>query len=347
MKIERRAMARLIHRGAARAWRSWLELLADRARMRRALAGFANAAILKAMNSWLAWSEAHAEQMRKALFGASAFLNIAVRRAWNAWRSALASVGPLRRAMSHLLSRKLSKGLNKLVAMAQKRRELRAKLYRLAHIKAGRAVNSWKANAASRRRVGRVGAGWLHRAERKALNSWFFYVAGKLRLAALVHSWRGGVQRGFNQWVEATRRQNDVPLGSPINLRSIRVMTWREVCVWLHRINIPVSRSPPTLLRTLRAGAPYAEIVRRIMPTFWVRHKLGKISNPVTLFTTLQQFFETDMVTRIVGFQRLDVRALDEGKAIEHLELLASMREILDATIEHEVARHGVVYAPD
>ena len=88
-------------------------------------------------------------------------------------------------------------------------------------------------------------------------------------------------------------------------------------------------------------------LVRRILPTFWVRHKMADVLSPAGVFNCLQQFFETEQVVRVVGCQRLDVRALEEGKAIEHLELLANMHEILEDALERAVARRGIVYAPD
>ena len=125
-------------------------------------------------------------------------------------------------------------------------------------------------------------------------------------------------------------------------------MTWREGCAWLHDLGIHVSRSPPTLLRTLRSGSPYQELVRRISVAFWVRYQMAQIANARTLFTTLQHFFETELVMRVVGCQRLDVAGLVEGRAIEHLELLASLREVLNEVEEHRAfnaaVRDGVYY---
>ena len=151
------------------------------------------------------------------------------------------------------------------------------------------------------------------------------------RQSGLISSFRH-CARAFNTWKDRCRRLAHVALGAPNSLRSIRVMTWRECCAWLHHIGINVSRSPPTLLRTLRAGAPYQDIVRQVSLTFWLRHKMAQIANPVSLFQCLQHFFETALVVRVVGCQRLDVRALEQGRAIEHLELLSSLREILEDT---------------
>ena len=63
---------------------------------------------------------------------------------------------------------------------------------------------------------------------------------------------------------------------TPVVLRSIRTMTWRECCSWLTRVGIPVSRSPPTLIRTLKEGFVYQELVRKISPAYYVRHKVRR-----------------------------------------------------------------------
>ena len=64
------------------------------------------------------------------------------------------------------------------------------------------------------------------------------------------------------------------PPKSPHQWRMIKAMTWRECCSWLTRVGIPVSRSPPTLIRTLKEGFVYQELVRKISPAYYVRHKV-------------------------------------------------------------------------
>ena len=121
-------------------------------------------------------------------------------------------------------------------------------------------------------------------------------------------------------------------------------MTWREVCAWLNYIGIHVSRSPPTLLRTLKNGIVYQELVRRISVGFWVRQKVRTLIEPAAVYSMLQHFFETDLVMHTLGCQRLDVAALAAGKAIEHLELLSALRTVLEAAEEATllVAWNGV-----
>ena len=54
-------------------------------------------------------------------------------------------------------------------------------------------------------------------------------------------------------------------------------MTWREVCAFLTALGIPVSRSPPTLLHALREGHVYQELIHRISPAYYVRHRVGHV----------------------------------------------------------------------
>ena len=137
---------------------------------------------------------------------------------------------------------------------------------------------------------------------------------------------------------------------SPVVRRSIKPLTWRKCCTWLHSLGIYVSRSPPTLLRTLRTGAPYQELVHRISVTFWVRNHMAGISDSHVLFTMLQAFFQTDLVERVIGCTRLDVPALVEGRATDHLELLAFFHEIHQEVTAHrafnEAVRDGVYSTP-
>ena len=148
---------------------------------------------------------------------------------------------------------------------------------------------------------------------------------------------------GFNKWKEEVVRRREASQEG-VHLRTIRALTWRQACAWLHSLGIAVSRSPPTLLRQLRMGVPYAELVRRISVTWCLRHNIAHIAEPLALFRSLQQLYETELVVCVVGCQRFDARALEEGKALEHLELLASLREVIEAVQEARAARDGIMY---
>ena len=93
------------------------------------------------------------------------------------------------------------------------------------------------------------------------------------RFASLLKTFRSPAKRsGFDQWRSVTKTQRKGPKSppkSPHQWRMINAMTWRECCSWLTRIGIPVSRSPPTLIRTLKEG-----FVRKISPAYYVRHKV-------------------------------------------------------------------------
>ena len=343
----RRAGFHFRNMGAARAWNSWMRFLREKTQMRRAMAAFAGDGLLKGLNKWAEFAILRRERCRRAVQGASAFLGAEARRAWNTWTMAVSACAPIRKAMMFWMGVPEAKAWFKWRRLISARASLRQKLYRLANQKLSRGMMSWKAWMVTARKKRKIGSAFRHPGKRRGFNTWIFYLRGRRRLRGLVYSWKYGVRAGFNKWRAMTRRRSIDELGSPTLLRSIRPMTWRESCVWLQRVGIPVSRSPPTLLRTLRQGTPYQMLVRRILPTFWVRHKMADVLSPAGVFNCLQQFFETEQVVRVVGCQRLDVRALEEGKAIEHLELLANMHEILEDALERAVARRGIVYAPD
>ena len=329
----RHALGHFLLHEAAKALNTWVGVVADAFTLRRALAAFGNAALRKGWNSWMSLAETRRMQLAKARAGVRTMLNLEVRRALNSWKSARQALQPVLRGIAHWRNAPVKKAFNSMCANVRRREYMRAVLFRLQHLLVGKAVRTWQAKIASGllKRLTRLGAAWVHWPKRKALNTWFAYYRGQRRLRGLVHTFQGtGLRRGFNSWREATKRRPGIVLGAPNNLRSIRAMTWREAVTWLLMVGIRVSRSPPTLLRTLRAGGPYADIIRLCSPIFYARHKVSHIANSLTLFATLQHFFETELVVRVVGCQRLDVAALDHGKAIEHLELLSSLREVVE-----------------
>jgi len=124
------------------------------------------------------------------------------------------------------------------------------------------------------------------------------------------------------------QRRLRLPLGTE-HLRLIKPLTWRECCGWLTLAGLKVSRSPPTLLRTLRQGAVYQELVRFASPVYFLRHRIGHLREGQKVFVAVQQFLDSEPALSYVGCQKLDVRALEEGKAIEHLELVAIFKALL------------------
>ena len=55
----------------------------------------------------------------------------------------------------------------------------------------------------------------------------------------------------------------------------------------------------------------------------------------------MQQFLDTDAVIRIVGCQKIDVVALEAGKAIEHLALVMLLKTVLTHAEEEPSLLHG------
>lgn len=297
-----------------------------------------------AADAWrsMAAARAHARWVHRATMWAVldgrlrraklALRGLEVRISLRTWRRTAHTLGPLRRCVARWAWRmSRARALHRWAATTRaaggRRRSLRMALHRKMH----RALHLWRtSHAYLRRTAGRIGAtSWLRRAQRRALQIWARRARRAGRLVRLVRSVHRA-RLAFKHWRAATRRRPLEPLGAPINLRTIRAMTWRECCVWLAAIGIRVSRSPPALLRTLKSGAPYKELIRRISAPFWVRHKVAAVGQPRLIFGLLQQLFDMALVVRVLGCQKLDVSSLEEGKALEHLELLACIREVLD-----------------
>ena len=122
-------------------------------------------------------------------------------------------------------------------------------------------------------------------------------------------------------------------------------MTWREVCAFLTALGIPVSRSPPTLLHALREGHVYQELIHRISPAYYVRHRVGHVHEQSRnyVFKTVQRFFETDLVIGVVGCQKVDIADLVGGRARVHLELLETFKTLIEARREHDEHRRDAL----
>lgn len=343
------SLAHFVHHSEARAWRQWRHACDTLRTLLRGLAGFHSSLVRKAYNTWLEACEERARRLYALRGALNSLRNGESRRAFNSWLRHRAqrqkSLQPLLRGLAHWRNAPVSKALNRLVAAAAGRRRIRTILFRWRNRKLASAVRAWRSRVLGRREVPltlRLGLALRHPRQRRALNSWLFHIRGKQRLRALVLSFKGH-RRGFNKWKEEVVRRREASQEG-VHLRTIRALTWRQACAWLHSLGIAVSRSPPTLLRQLRMGVPYAELVRRISVTWCLRHNIAHIAEPLALFRSLQQLYETELVVCVVGCQRFDARALEEGKALEHLELLASLREVIEAVQEARAARDGIMY---
>jgi hypothetical protein len=338
----RRAMGMFMNQGLNKGFNSWLGHLERRAVMRASLMAMVHAATKKCLNTWAAEAERRAEA--RAKFEAAAFTlrNLPLKKAYNSIKAAAEGNAPLRRAMAHWKNQPLSRALFFLKANAAMLRQLKAQVHRWKHGKLSAALNSWIARTSKRgSSAQRAVMGIINRPQRLALNSWLAFAAGRRRLAGLLNTFRSPAKRrGFNQWRAVTktsaRKGPKSPPKSPHQWRMIKAMTWRECCSWLTRVGIPVSRSPPTLIRTLKEGFVYQELVRKISPAYYIRHKVAHCHETNGVFLMVQQFLDTELVISFIGCQKLDVIALESGKAIDHLQLVMLFKTILVGVHERE-----------
>jgi len=300
----------------------------------------------RCLNSWKGYAEERAlirERARAALF---TLANVPLKKAVNKLKAAAEGMKPLKRAMAHWRNKPLVHAWYKLIAHAAKLRKIKGQLYRWKNRKLGMAMNAWvartpKRGSAKRRAIRAI----IHRPQRTALNTWLQYVAQKARLRGLLNTFANpGYRRCFKAWKERygrTKKPKEPPK-SPQQWRMIKAMTWRECCSWLTRVGIPVSRSPPTLIRTLKEGFVYQELVRKISPAYYVRHKVAQCHESNGVFLMVQQFLDTELVISVVGCQKLDVIALEAGKAIDHLQLVMLFKTLLESQKDAPGAKHGM-----
>lgn len=93
------------------------------------------------------------------------------------------------------------------------------------------------------------------------------------------------------------------------------------------------------LLRTLREGTLYCELVRLASPSHY--HRMRRLREPAAIFVAMQHFLITSPALAGVRAHRktIDVSALEVGKAFEHRALLSIMKAVLDqANYEVRVA---------
>ena len=313
-------MALFMNQGLNKGLNSWLAHMERRALMRTALLAMVHRATKTCLNTWVA--EAERRAAARAKFEAAAFTlrNLPLKKAINSFRAAVAANAPLRRAMAHWKNQPISRALFALKAHAAMLRKLKAQMHRWKHVKLTKALNSWIARTSKRGSARkRAVLGIINRPQRLALNTWLSFWRGRRRLAGLLNTFRNPAKRrGFNQWRAVTkpsgRKGPKSPPKSPHQWRMIKAMTWRECCSWLTRVGIPVSRSPPTLIRTLKEGFVYQELVRKISPAYYVRHKVAQCHETNGVFLMVQQFLDTELVISYIGCQKLDVIALESGK---------------------------------
>ena len=111
----------------------------------------------------------------------------------------------------------------------------------------------------------------------------------------------------------------------------IKPLAWRECCSWLALLVLEVPSSPPALLRTLKEGGVYRNLLQRASPAHDRRTRAGQLRKPAAIFAAVEQFLETAPALASLPKSRraLDLRALGEGKAAEHRDLLAMFKVVL------------------
>jgi hypothetical protein len=325
--------------------RTWLGALEKYQMLVLALAAFGHFSARRALKRWCMHAATHGlvrHKERAVAGGRYATMRFAALRRWqSAVVSEIASLRRLSTAVEAGWRAVAGAFLRKLREAVAHSAHTQSLLLQWRQRRVGHRLYQWRVRYAWASHVARVHRLLAHLPEWRALSRWMGRLQIHRRLHMLAGSFRPLHQRRawFRTWRDHTRRPPLVPLGAPSHLRPIRSMTWRECCTWLGSEGIRVSHSPPVLLRALRTGAPYKELVRRIAPPFWVRHKLARVHDPRMLFGLIQQLFDAESFVHVLGCQRLAVGELVDGKALEHLELLAVMREVLELRL---LEQHGM-----
>ena len=81
--------------------------------------------------------------------------------------------------------------------------------------------------------------------------------------------------------------------------------------------------------RDLSVHCLVQELIRKASPVYYLRHRVGHQADTAAIFVAVQHFLDAEPALSYVGCQKLDVLALQEGKAIEHLELIAIFKALL------------------
>ena len=111
---------------------------------------------------------------------------------------------------------------------------------------------------------------------RKAWGAWHEMAFGTATRQAALSRYK----RGFSQWkVVSHRWRRGRRLPPTDKWKMVKPMTWRECGSWLQRLGIStVSQDPPTLIRALKEGLAYQNLVRKVWPAYYVRHKVPSCS---------------------------------------------------------------------
>jgi len=290
--------------------------------------------------------EQRAAMRERMLSAARVLVDARAKRAVNSWRSVAAALRPLRRGMGKWMCPAQNRALNKLRDFTRQSLHVRAQLQRIRYSKATACMNTWKSAMRTHRKRRAYGMRLTAhgRMQTMVLNTWKTWREQRRRLRMAASGFRK--ERPYFSLWKAQRRvvvqsSPAKPL-SPFGPRvMIKAMTWRECCSWLNLQGIRVSRSPPTLLRALKEGGVYIDLVHQISPAYYVRHKVERCQETCGVFMMVQAFFDSDLVISIVGCQKIDVLALRAGKAREHLDLIETFKTVLTTVRRSEAGGHA------
>lgn len=334
MNLAKRAVSFLLNRNLAKGINSWLARMAEFDSMRRSFGAFFHSATKKVLNTWVSYLEERDAMRARMLAAARIMVDARIKRCVNTWRGVADKLKPLKAGLGKWMNPAMNKALNKLAAVTQKALFIRAQLHRIRHSKATACINTWKAKMKALRRKKSYGTRLTAhgRKQTAAINTWKEFMEQRRRLRQAAAGFNPK-RNCFAYWKnQVVKQPSPAKPASPLGPRvMIKAMTWRECCSWLNQQGIRVSRSPPTLLRALKEGGVYIELVHRISPAYYVRHKVERCQETCGVFMMVQAFFDSDLVISIVGCQKIDVLALRAGKAREHLDLIETLKTILTA----------------
>jgi len=345
VRLKRRALTRFVLASQVRALGIWRVHAAESALMAAAVSALRNREARAAYNSWLWWLEARkasAEKMRAAI---AAMVGVKMRAALNSWCAEKERTAPLRRGAARWANRPAARCFIKMREFGRERQRLRSQVHRMRHQQLVGCLRKWRAGSDGRRRRAGCVRAIQNPPVRRAVNTWVAMAARRQRLKAIMGTLVDpSKRRSLNRWKAVTRfrlRPGSPPPTPRAPMRLIQAMTWRQACTWLQSIGCDVSRSPPTLLRALKEGLVYQQLVRTISPYYFMRHKVSTSHErgAGSVFVMVQQFFDTEAVIAVVGCQKLDIKALTAGKAREHLDLVQTFRTVHKA--RRSEAHHG------
>jgi len=345
VRLKRRALTRFVLASQVRALGIWRVHAEESVLMAAAVSAFRNREARAAYNSWLWWLEARkasAEKMRAAI---AAMVGVKMRAALNSWCAEKERTATLRRGAARWANRPAARCFVKMREFGRERQRLRSQVHRMWHRQLVGCLRKWRAGSDGRRRRAGCVRAIQNPPVRRAVNTWVAMAARRQQLKAIMGTLVDpSKRRSLNRWKAVTRfrlRPGSPPPTPRAPMRLIQAMTWRQACTWLQSIGCDVSRSPPTLLRALKEGLVYQQLVRTISPYYFMRHKVSTAHErgAGSVFVMVQQFFDTEAVIAVVGCQKLDIKALTAGKAREHLDLVQTFRTVHKA--RRSEAHHG------